>query len=182
LAFAGYRYFSKKEEAPISANPQPLYLQAGNDAFTTRMNRVVQQYLVLKDAFVQGDTAGIANSGKALVTQIDSLALQQLQADSNLVNLATTLQAQASSACNNLLTAKGEEARLRSFQTCSDLIFDLLRTVQYKGAKLYQQYCPMAFDNTGANWLSVEKEIMNPYFGSKMLHCGEVKDSISFVP
>jgi hypothetical protein len=68
----------------------------------------------------------------------------------------------------------------RAFQTSSDLLFDLLRTVQYKGVKLYQQFCPMAFNNTGAHWLSAEMEIFNPYFGDKMLHCGEIKDSISF--
>jgi len=32
----------------------------------------------------------------------------------------------------------------------------------------------MADDNKGADWLSLEKEIRNPYFGSGMLTCGEV--------
>jgi len=44
------------------------------------------------------------------------------------------------------------------------------------GVKLYRQYCPMAFQNKGAYWLSSEKKIMNPYFGDKMLHCGVVKE------
>ncbi|SHI99078.1 Protein of unknown function [Mesonia phycicola] len=46
------------------------------------------------------------------------------------------------------------------------------------GGKLYKQYCPMAFDGKGAFWFSSEKEIMNPYFGDKMLKCGEVQDII----
>jgi Cu(I)/Ag(I) efflux system membrane fusion protein len=33
----------------------------------------------------------------------------------------------------------------------------------------------MAFDNKGAYWLSETKEIRNPYFGDKMMTCGEVK-------
>lgn len=44
--------------------------------------------------------------------------------------------------------------------------------------KLYKQYCPMAFNNEGAFWLSTSKEIMNPYFGDKMLHCGSTKGTI----
>lgn len=43
---------------------------------------------------------------------------------------------------------------------------------------LYVQHCPMANNNKGADWLSVDKEIRNPYFGSSMLKCGEVKREI----
>jgi Cu(I)/Ag(I) efflux system membrane fusion protein len=32
----------------------------------------------------------------------------------------------------------------------------------------------MADDNTGGDWLSLEKAIENPYFGDKMLTCGSV--------
>lgn len=44
--------------------------------------------------------------------------------------------------------------------------------------KVFIQFCPMAHSNQGARWISVEKEIKNPYFGSKMLHCGSTQDSI----
>lgn len=43
---------------------------------------------------------------------------------------------------------------------------------------IYKQYCPMAFDNKGAYWLSNIAEVQNPYFGDKMLRCGEVKKII----
>jgi len=43
------------------------------------------------------------------------------------------------------------------------------------GGKLYKQHCPMAFEGKGAFWFSLDKEIMNPYFGDKMLKCGEVQ-------
>ena len=36
----------------------------------------------------------------------------------------------------------------------------------------------MANDNNGADWLSSEEEIRNPYFGDKMLTCGLVKTTI----
>lgn len=44
--------------------------------------------------------------------------------------------------------------------------------------KLYYQYCPMAFNNKGAYWLSNEEAIRNPYFGDKMLKCGLVERDI----
>jgi Cu(I)/Ag(I) efflux system membrane fusion protein len=36
----------------------------------------------------------------------------------------------------------------------------------------------MVKNNQGTNWLSKEKEIFNPYFGEKMLKCGETKKII----
>ncbi|MEO0733556.1 MAG: DUF3347 domain-containing protein [Bacteroidota bacterium] len=42
------------------------------------------------------------------------------------------------------------------------------------GGTIYKQYCPMAFDNAGAEWFSDAKEIRNPYFGERMLKCGKV--------
>ena len=36
-------------------------------------------------------------------------------------------------------------------------------------------FCPMAFDFAGASWIQREGEIMNPYYGSGMLHCGAFK-------
>jgi Cu(I)/Ag(I) efflux system membrane fusion protein len=46
--------------------------------------------------------------------------------------------------------------------------------VQPLDKPVYVQHCPMADNNKGADWLSLEKEIRNPYFGSSMLTCGEV--------
>jgi len=38
-------------------------------------------------------------------------------------------------------------------------------------------YCPMADNNEGAHWIQKDgPSIMNPYFGSSMLHCGVFKD------
>lgn len=43
---------------------------------------------------------------------------------------------------------------------------------------MFVQTCPMANDNKGADWLSLNSEILNPYFGSSMLSCGETKRTI----
>ncbi len=43
---------------------------------------------------------------------------------------------------------------------------------------IYVYSCPMAFDNTSATWLSLNKVIRNPYFGESMLNCGILKSKI----
>ncbi len=47
------------------------------------------------------------------------------------------------------------------------------------GLTLYLQHCPMAFDDDGADWLLDEKDILNPYYGDAMLHCGEITREIA---
>ena len=62
------------------------------------------------------------------------------------------------------------------FGGISAALKDILAEHEYKeDLKLYLAFCPMAFNNEGGYWLQDSKEIKNPYFGSKMLSCGEIK-------
>ena len=58
------------------------------------------------------------------------------------------------------------------------MMFAMLKKADLKNAGVYREYCPMAFDEKGAYWLSNDPEIKNPYFGNKMLDCGDVEDSL----
>jgi Cu(I)/Ag(I) efflux system membrane fusion protein len=44
---------------------------------------------------------------------------------------------------------------------------------------LYVVHCPMADEGKGADWLSEKPEVKNPYYGSAMLGCGDVTDTLS---
>ncbi len=44
---------------------------------------------------------------------------------------------------------------------------------------LFQAFCPMALNNQGASWLQASEQINNPYFGRKMLRCGEIRGRIA---
>ena len=66
------------------------------------------------------------------------------------------------------------EQRVR-FETFSGAV-DL--AMQHFGSAIdgpvYRIHCPMAFDNSGADWLQGDQTVSNPYFGAAMLRCGEV--------
>ena len=47
---------------------------------------------------------------------------------------------------------------------------------------VYEVRCPMAFNNSGATWLQRDRQVANPYFGSRMLRCGDVIDTLAFDP
>jgi hypothetical protein len=79
-----------------------------------------------------------------------------------------------------LIAAKNEdiEQKRARFAEISNAMYKVATLAKLKNAGVYHQYCPMAFDDKGAYWLSAESEIKNPYYGKKMLECGEVRDSL----
>ena len=82
-------------------------------------------------------------------------------------------------AANEVKDADTIKALRNSFNSLSQVIE---QTAIYFGAtgdrSIYIARCPMANDNEGANWLSQEREILNPYFGAMMLKCGDIQQEI----
>lgn len=65
-----------------------------------------------------------------------------------------------------------------SFIEISNIMIDMTTAFHPFSETVYIQYCPMVNKDQGANWLSREKEIFNPYFGERMLKCGETRKTI----
>lgn len=62
-------------------------------------------------------------------------------------------------------------------ETLSKDVYDIVKT--FGTAKtMYKIFCPMYNNNKGAYWLNDSKEVKNPYFGEKMLTCGEIQEEI----
>ncbi|MFH1994621.1 MAG: efflux RND transporter periplasmic adaptor subunit, partial [Nitrospinota bacterium] len=65
----------------------------------------------------------------------------------------------------------------KRFAHISGVMREIINKHGYRGdLKLYLIFCPEAFNNQGGYWLNDSADINNPYFGSKMLTCGEVKE------
>lgn len=91
-------------------------------------------------------------------------------------NLAETLGGDYPELKKNALAIADTEnvdAQRTAFAAMTDALEPLLRQ-GITGGTIYKQFCPMAFDNAGAEWFSDAKEIRNPYFGERMLKCGKV--------
>ncbi len=74
--------------------------------------------------------------------------------------------------------ARGLEGLRKEFAALSDLLVQVVRVYGsgVEGA-VYRIFCPMAFGGKGAFWLQPDPDVRNPYFGPKMLECGEVKET-----
>lgn len=163
---------TKKNEPIVSSKNSPEF----NDKFTKLLN----DYYLLKDAFAASNDTMAASRAKALIASADNLNLKEVKADSSIIEMADQYIRSISSEAKALVAEPNLEAKRKSFQMISDNMYDLVRTVHFDKETVYHQFCPMAFNDAGAYWLSSSADIKNPYFGKKMLTCGEVKDSIDF--
>lgn len=72
------------------------------------------------------------------------------------------------------------EHQREHFALLSRDINDLTDNFGTAGLKLYLDFCPMYNKQNGAIWVSEKKEIVNPYYGSKMSDCGCVKKRYNY--
>ena len=150
------------------------------------LSPVISAYYNLKDALVEADTLMTDKSALELLKLTDSLNITDLLTDSSLVNTIETYRGNISAETKGLIGESSITEKRRAFSMISQNLLPLLQEVNYSATPVYQQICPMAFnDDEKAYWLSNSREIMNPYLGKKhpkysagMLHCGELGDSL----
>ncbi|OQP41036.1 hypothetical protein A4H97_15670 [Niastella yeongjuensis] len=161
---------------------QPLSIGDNSDAFNQSYTQLLNAYNDLKDALVASDAAKATTAAQILHTAVDSLKVNEIKGDSTGVikETAKSYTTSIADSAQALVAQKDIEGKRKIFVNIADDIWTLTRTVRYNGKKLYWEYCPMAFDNKGAYWISYERDIRNPYFGSKMMTCGSVEDSIDY--
>ncbi|RDY58397.1 DUF3347 domain-containing protein [Flagellimonas nanhaiensis] len=116
-----------------------------------------QHYIHVKTALVNSDAKEAQSGAKMLMENTDDTALKGL-----LSKISETSDIEIQRTVFSDVTAK----------------MTAIVDASISSGEVYQQFCPMAFNNQGGYWLSTEEEIRNPYFGDKMLKCGKVTETI----
>ncbi|NRB47964.1 MAG: efflux RND transporter periplasmic adaptor subunit [Saprospiraceae bacterium] len=154
----------------------PDYVAATSPAFKSVLGDLALAYLPIKDALVETDAKATAEATKPFLTQLQQVDRTLLEGEprfhwekqwSNM--LAHT---------KRMGETEDVELQRKQFDALSDLLINAIKSFGIEDEVLYIQHCPMAFDNTGAEWLSTEEGILNPYFGDKMLRCGYVQETL----
>jgi len=182
IVFAGYKLFVNKNSSKSDEKQKPLAMGANSGPFNQSFTSLLNAYYSLKDALVANDTAKATAAALELAVQTEKLNIKELNGDSTgtIKQTASFYTGSIGPMVSNLAGEKTLAGKRKQFEEISDAVWSLTRTVRYDGQKVFYLYCPMAFDNKGAYWLSSDKEIHNPYFGDKMPNCGEVADSVDY--
>jgi hypothetical protein len=181
-------WFSKKETARPAETDMALKISKNTPVFNKAFGGLMDDYYALRDALVDWDTVKADQAAYALALKTDSLPIAQIKGDSDIINTAKSFTAMVSGDAKGLVGQGNIEQKRKGFNTLTDDLYNLVRTVRYDVGIIYHDRCPMALsDSIEGYWLSNTPKIINPYLGNKhptykakMLGCGEVADSLDF--
>jgi membrane fusion protein, copper/silver efflux system len=146
------------------------------DKFTEQLSDFVNQYFELKNSLVNSDFQLTQTNTKKLASVFNKIDMKLLDEEAHSVWMEQYSKLKKD--IGQLQTAKDIEKQREIFSALSNQIIKTVETFGLNIETVNVAYCPMALDDKGAFWLSKKEEINNPYFGDKMLRCGEVKKTI----
>ena len=150
---------------------------AVSDNFRIQLAKVFDSYFAMQQALSSDSAQLAADSAKKALDSLKAVDGEMLsgQGHDKWMKIAPELE--------QILIKAGKNKDIKLLRED----FHLLSQQLAKAAKLfgstgqlpfYVLHCPMAFDNTGADWLQADEQTRNPYFGAMMLKCGGVKEVI----
>jgi hypothetical protein len=142
---------------------------------TNSTTGIIDGYLAVSDALIADDHATAASKSGELVSALKAFDVSGAQ--SHHPDVLEKLKTEATGFAEKL--AAGDIAAQReSFQSLSVTMKEFLK-IAGVDRTLYHQYCPMYKGNKGGMWLSANENIKNPLFGSSMLTCGRVEETLA---
>lgn len=145
------------------------------EAFRAQITHLADSYFNLKNELVADNLAESQNqlSGvKKAVAQVDMKLVKDEAHD-----LWMKILSEIESGIKIMEKAQSLEELRKGFSPLSEGLIEATERFGLNKDVVYKDYCPMAFGDEGAYWLSEQKDITNPYFGASMLTCGEVKNT-----
>jgi copper chaperone CopZ len=140
-----------------------------------QLKTVFENYFAVKDALVKTDGNTASTKATALLSAINAIKMETLTADEHTVWMKVLKNIKEDT--EHIADTKDAKHQRDHFNTLSKNFYDLIK-VSKQETPTYYQFCPMANNGKGANWLSKENVVKNPYYGSMMLSCGKVTETI----
>jgi hypothetical protein len=122
-------------------------------------------YYSVKDALVGGNANLAASKAQEFVKAVNST-------DSKI--LGETNKKGLLEHASKLAKSKDLKSQREHFAGLSTSMISVAKASKLSANPVYQMYCPMK----KSNWLSSEKAVKNPYYGSAMLTCGNVVETL----
>ncbi|MBU2019085.1 MAG: DUF3347 domain-containing protein [Bacteroidetes bacterium] len=141
----------------------------------SQLKTVFDNYFAIKDALVKTDGNTASTMAKELQRAIGHVQMDKLSSEEHIAwmkvmkNLAVAAE---------LIADTKDVSQQREYFIALSKNMYLLIKVSKQETPVYYQHCPMANNGKGANWLSKESAIKNPFYGSEMLSCGKTVETI----
>jgi hypothetical protein len=130
-----------------------------------QLSQMLSSYYNIKNALVTGDAASAASNADQFLRTANSIDYKVIS-EGNLTILSKD--------AGKISSTKDLSKQRQYFADLSSNMAIVAKSLKLGSQPIYLQYCPMK----KASWLSSEKQIRNPYYGSSMLTCGEVTETL----
>ena len=160
----------KANTATVTTKKQEQITAAKTNALQT----VYDAYFLLKDALVKSNATIAATKAADLFKALNEIKMETL-GDSHMVYMKVENDLKLHS--KHISESKDIAQQRDHFSSLSTTMYQLIKTAK-PSTTVYYDHCPMFNDGKGANWLSLEVGIKNPYYGNMMLTCGKVQETI----
>jgi hypothetical protein len=140
-----------------------------------QLKAVFDNYFAVKDALVKTDGNTASTKAMELLTAISNVKMEKLSTEEHMVWMK--VMKDLAFDAEHIVDTKDASHQRDHFTTLSKNMYALIK-VSKQETPTYFQHCPMYNDGKGADWLSKENSIKNPYYGSQMLSCGKTVETI----
>jgi hypothetical protein len=151
-------------------------LETKTEVEQLQLKEVFNSYFAVKDALVKTDGTLTAIKAVLLLNSINAIKMENLTKEEHaeLMKVMKDLVFDA----EHISETKDAGHQRDHFTSLSKNMYSLIK-VSKQETPTYYQFCPMANKGKGANWLTKENIVKNPYYGSKMLGCGKTIETIN---
>ncbi len=144
------------------------------EAFRNQLTAVANAYFAVKNALVETNPLTASSAARDVLKALKAVDMKLLDGPAH--NAWMTLLKPMEQGASGISTKTDVEAQRKDFELLSDHLIEAVDRFGINSDKVYRAYCPMAFNDKGAYWLSELETIKNPYFGASMLRCGENRE------
>lgn len=139
---------------------------------SSKLSALLDNYISIKNALTADDAAKAGNSAADYLKVANAIDVKTLPAAEQ--KAFQPLKDKLSSDAKLIAESKDINKQRDAFTGFSNNMISLAKAAKLSNTDVFVEYCPMK----KASWLSTEKAIKNPYYGSEMLDCGNVKEII----
>jgi len=156
----------------------PDFSEAVSIEFKTYLTTIVSIYIELKDAFVATNKTKAKEVVGKLINNLSEFSKESINSQEARMYW-TNEQEHIHKHSEQIKMVSTIDKQRKQFEFLSKSLIKTVKVFGLQDQTYYVQHCPMANNNKGADWLSQNPKILNPYFGDRMLSCGIVKDTLS---
>ena len=142
--------------------------QEATESTATTNAPVLNSYLDIKNALVKDNFEQAKKAAADFQTAVEGTD-----------KLSAAQKKDLKQSAAKLAQAKDLTSMREQFTSFSLQLYQVEQASDLTEQTLYWQHCSMAMNGQGANWLSLEEKVQNPYMGQRMPGCGSVQETLN---